>query len=302
MGYIILAGSGILFYFPGCHRAGQPEETEVHPNVPVTVTSIHTGKFVDYTELTATSSFLIKAVIKSPVSGYVDQCNMIPGDKVVKGEEIFRLRTKESQALEGDSLSQLAFSGMIRIRASIDGTIVSIEHPKGDYVQEGDPLTTIVMPSSLVFILEAPMELRKFIRQGNSCELLLPGNETLMATIKSVLPSMTGSSQTQRVILQPHAESFLPENLIAKVKIVKDIRQNAVILPKSCILSDEIMKNFWVMKLVNDSTAVKIPVITGVTNADSAEILSPVLDPKDLFLSSGNYGLGDSVTVKVIHK
>jgi hypothetical protein len=56
------------------------------------------------------------------------------------------------------------------------------------------------------------------------------------------------------------------------------------------------------MKLVSDSVAVKIPVTTGLSNGNDIEILSPVFSPSDLFLSSGNYGLGDTVKVTVTKK
>jgi hypothetical protein len=94
----------------------------------------------------------------------------------------------------------------------------------------------------------------------------------------------------------------MPENLIAKIRIVKRVIPKATLLNKSCILTDEVMQNFWVMKMVNDSIAVKVPVITGLSSGNDIEIKSPAFSPSDLFLSSGNYGLGDTVTVIVSKK
>ena len=111
---------------------------------------------------------------------------------------------------------------------------------------------------------------------------------------------MSGASQTMQVVLQPRSLTDLPENLIAKVRIVRASKNNAVILPKSCLLNDEIMKSFWVMKLVSDTMAVKVPVITGIQGADSIEILSPALGSADRILTSGNYGLGDTAIVRII--
>jgi hypothetical protein len=54
------------------------------------------------------------------------------------------------------------------------------------------------------------------------------------------------------------------------------------------------------MKLINDSTAVKVPVTTGIIDKDNVQIKMPVFKDTDLFLSSGNYGLGDTANVKVI--
>jgi hypothetical protein len=130
--------------------------------------------------------------------------------------------------------------------------------------------------------------------------VILPDNTEVSAYVKSVLPSMSEASQTQRMVLQPRSVTGYPENLMAKVKIVRNIKANATILPKSCILNDEIMQNFWVMKLINDSMAVKIPVKTGILGTDSIEVISPVFNVTDRILNSGNYGLGDTVKVRSI--
>ncbi|MEI8007867.1 MAG: RND transporter, partial [Bacteroidota bacterium] len=127
------------------------------------------------------------------------------------------------------------------------------------------------------------------------------GNQQVTAKVKTVLPSMSGASQTQRVVLQPLTQVNLPENLIAKVRIVKSLRPSAVILPKECILSDEVMKEFWVMKLVNDTLAVKVMVKVGIMNADSAEVILPVFQNTERILSSGNYGVGDTAVVRIVN-
>lgn len=83
------------------------------------------------------------------------------------------------------------------------------------------------------------------------------------------------------------------------------VKQNAgiakQIFPKAAILSDEMMEKFWVMKLINDSTAVKIDIDPGVSNKEVIEVKSPIFNTEDQFLISGNYGLPDTALVKVIH-
>jgi hypothetical protein len=94
----------------------------------------------------------------------------------------------------------------------------------------------------------------------------------------------------------------IPENLIARIRVVRKTVPAAVTLPKACILSDEVMKHFWVMKLANDSTAVRVNVVIGLAEGNNIEITDPVFTENDLFLASGNYGLADSVKVKVVGK
>ena len=79
----------------------------------------------------------------------------------------------------------------------------------------------------------------------------------------------------------------------SKVQPVKQI------LPKSCVSTDEMMKEFWIMKVINDSTAVKVPVTIGNKNEDEIEILSPVFRTDDRIISEGNYGMADKALIKL---
>lgn len=72
-----------------------------------------------------------------------------------------------------------------------------------------------------------------------------------------------------------------------------------MVLPKSAVLSNETQTEFWVMKLMNDSTAVKVNVQMGLQNAGMIEILSPSFQPDDKIIIEGNYGLSDTAKVKV---
>ena len=111
---------------------------------------------------------------------------------------------------------------------------------------------------------------------------------------------MSANSQTERFIVKLAESRNLPENLTVKIRIIKESVNSAVSLPKSCILSDETMKELWVMKLISDTVAVKFPVTTGITEGDYIQITKPAFNNSDLFLTSGNYGLGDTVYVRVL--
>jgi hypothetical protein len=53
------------------------------------------------------------------------------------------------------------------------------------------------------------------------------------------------------------------------------------------------------MKMIDNNTAVKVPVIKGIETAGKVEILSPVLKPSDMILLTGNYGLPDTAEVVI---
>ena len=57
---------------------------------------------------------------------------------------------------------------------------------------------------------------------------------------------------------------------------------------------------FGVMKLVNDSIAIKVPVKKGIESSEKIEILEPVFSSSDRIIISGNYGLADTAKVNII--
>jgi hypothetical protein len=283
----------------GCKNIAEKDIPESRPGLPVTVTSVRYGEMASYIELSATSQFMYKAIIKTPVTGYIENMEIIQGDAVGKNQTLFTIRTKEASALLDDSAKNLKFNGMVDVKAAIAGIVASVEHPKGDYVAEGDQLCQVALPESFVFILDVPFELSRFVRINGSCEIILPDSTYLQGVVKARFPVMAGSSQTERYVVKLTGSGRLPENLTVKIKIVKEDIKNSVSLLKSCILTDETMQSFWVMKLINDSMAVKVTVKTGITQGDYVQIMQPAFNPMDKFLSSGNFGLGDTAYVKV---
>jgi hypothetical protein len=220
---------------------------------------------------------------------------------VEKGNLLFILKTKEASALEKNQItdSSLFFKGLIKIKASKTGVISNIVHQKGDYVQEGDELAMLSEQNSLVFLLEVPFELDPYIKKNISCNILLTGNRTITGTISSNLPVMDMQSQTENFIVKPSTSEKLPENLIAKIKIIKTSKSKAFILPKPAILANETQTEFWVMQLINDSIAIKVPIKKGIELSDKVEILQPVFGSSDRILLTGNYGLSDTAKVTI---
>ena len=56
------------------------------------------------------------------------------------------------------------------------------------------------------------------------------------------------------------------------------------------------------MKLINDSTAVKVPIKKGIESQGKIEITEPVFTANDKIIQTGNYGLEDTARVTIIKK
>ena len=270
--------------------------------MPVTVTHADFTSMVDGVELNATSSFLLKTNVKSNANGYLQEVNAQLGQPVGKGKRMFVIRSKEAHSI-GNSLAaldtSLHFSGLIPIQAPGSGYVTQLAYQAGDYVQDGEILATISDVNSLVFMLELPYELKPFLPKNKTLQLVLPDGQKLFGIITRAMPSVDPVSQTQSYVVKvPHAAA-IPENLVAKVMFVKSVKKGAVSLPKEAIVTNETQSEFWIMKMVGSSTAVKVLVRKGIETSDRVEILSPVLKPTDKILLTGNYGLPDTAKVTI---
>jgi multidrug efflux pump subunit AcrA (membrane-fusion protein) len=290
----------------GTEKAGEKPAAEAKDSIeegtPVTVITIDHSGLNDYIELNAVSAFLQKSYVKAVANGYLQSADVYPGKYVQEGQTLFTLQTKEARSI-GNSIkvldSSLKFSGVTTIKASEHGYITQLNHQSGDYVQDGEQLAVISDRSSFVFLLNLPYELRPYVLGKRSVELLLPDGTKLNGAIGPVMPTVDSASQTQNVVIRVATSAAIPENLIAKVRVLKTVRPNTQSLPKDAVLTDETESNFWVMKLMDSSTAVKVPVKKGIETRDKVEILSPQFAKDDKILVTGNYGLPDTAKVKV---
>ena len=279
------------------------DDKAVNAQVPVTVTSVSDSDMVDYTVLNASSSFQQKNYVKSNTNGYIQKVNTLIGHFVDKGETIFTVKTKEAQSI-GNSINVLdttfKFSGVNKIKAPEHGYITQLNHQVGDYVQDGEQLAVISDRSSFAFIMQLPYEMQGTVKLNQGVQLTLPGGEIVNGTVTSFMPNVDTASQTQGVVIKINSNKQIPENLIAKARVVRTQKQNAISLPKSAVLSNETQTDFWVMKLINSTTAVKVPVKTGLEVGDRIEIISPKFSKDDKIVVTGNYGLTDTAKVKIV--
>lgn len=301
---LFLCFFSLAIFFCSCKSSNNAsvETITEAPRTPVTITSVLYEPLEDYIELNATSSFLQQDFIKSNLNGYIQKANIKLGDHVHSGQTLFILKTKEAQAI-GNEVNKLdpsfKFSGVNTIRADVTGYVADINHQAGDYVQDGEQLAVIYDSKSFVFIMNVPYQYHEYVAAGKQVAITLPDGEHLSGTVKASLPVVDSVSQTQVVALRINSSHNIPVNLVAKVKIIKTSKTAAVVVDKKAVLSDESLSNFWVMKMINDSTAVKVPIKKGIESGDKVEILSPEFSPTDKILLTGNYGLSDTAFVKV---
>jgi biotin carboxyl carrier protein len=296
--------TGALLLILSCRHAAQRAEEPGAVITPVTIVPVEFKSVTSTVGLSAVATFMNKSIIRATITGTIEKILISPGEFITTGQLLFTVRTREAMAINKTAMSDtsLNFKGLINITSPKEGVINSITYQKGDFVQEGDELAVVSEQSSLVFILAVPFELEKYIQTNRICNILLPDNRQIRGIITGKLPEMDIQSQTIRYIVKPSTTDRLPGNMIATVKLVKSTNEKASVLPKQAVSGNETQTEFWVMKLLNDSTAVKIIVSKGFENNEEVEITKPQFLPPDRFVLTGNYGLSDTASVKITAK
>lgn len=254
----------------------------------------------DEISLNATASYLLQSDVKANATGYITGTKIKLGDKVNRGATLFSLQTKEARAL-GNTINKLdasfRFNGNSSVQSPSSGYVIMVNHQTGDYVQDGEVLATVNDASSFGFVMDVPYEYLNLLKNEKSILLTLPDGTHTTGIIAKVMPSADAISQTVKVLVKV-ANKNIPENLIATVTFVKN-KSFGLSVPKAAVVSDETQSSFWVMKLINDSTAVRTDFEKGLENNKWTQVVSGNINTGDRVIVSGNFGLADTALVNI---
>ena len=297
-----LAFSLLLFLMSACKQK-EVVVAEVHDPVITTVSTVQPIQqaLTSYLQLNANTVFQKKLVVRANITGYITALKWKVGDHISSGATFCSIMSKEQRALK--SLSQREpslqqFQLPMVVSTSAAGFITAVNYIQGDFVNEGDVLATVTEPSSLVLVVNVPYEYHQYVFIGKSCEVQLPDGKKIMATISRSIPVVDQVSQTQQYFIRLPLNQPLPENMNVLVRIPIKQKLNALCLPMQAIQTNETQDDFWVMKLVNDSLAVRVPVTIGIQNDSLKEVVSGI-SINDRIITKGGYGLADSALVNL---
>jgi Barrel-sandwich domain of CusB or HlyD membrane-fusion len=289
----------IFLFLSSCKKTDEETETAGEVKALVTLTTPEYNSLSEYMEFNAVTQFQRKDNLRATATGYISSIYFNPGNSIERGEVFCSISTKEQNALrtlsETDSSLQ-KFQNPLTIESNATGIISTINVLNGDYVNEGDVIATVLEPGSLVLNLNVPYESHNIVTKGKACEVYLPDGKIINTYISQSLPTVDPKTLAQVYLIDMGSYS-LPENLNVTVRVAVNKQTNVLSLPIKAVQTDEEQKEFWVMKLVNDSLAVQVPVITGAQNDSLIQIISDVISTDDKIILQGAYGLPDSSMV-----
>jgi hypothetical protein len=283
-------------------RGENDNTNEGNGGTPVQIIHPIITNISDYMELNGNTAFLNKETVRATFQGFIEKTYKNIGDIIKQGDILFRIRTKEFAAVDSAKLmiGSENFQGSINIKAKSSGVLTELDYHSGDFVSEGEQLALISNPSSLIVKLSVPFENISEVRLNERCEIKLPNGEKIPGMIEKAIPSVDSGTQTQTYLIMLSTNKEIPENLNVIVKIPVKNYNNALVLPKTSLMTDVTENIFWVMKLINDSTAIRVNVSKGIENDSLVQILDSKLNISDYIILNGAYGLPDTARVEPV--
>ncbi len=286
-----------------CTSANKNQEAEVETKSDVKVTSPVIKDIGQTVSFKGTIHYLQTNTIRSRVNGIVKGVNCRVAGTILARQPLFIIQTLEAAALQKSTFTNENFkSFQDTIFSSVDGAMSSLEVQVGDYVQSGDVLGSYIRANSLRILVDVPVEQAGTVKTGMTCDVLLPNGEKIGGKVVGLWSSAIGQDQTQAFIVEPLSPVKLPENISLSVQFKTGELKGALLIPKNALLGDELQTSFWVMKLVNDSTCIKVPVDKGLETDSLVQLLRSGLTPSDRLVYEGGYGLPDTAIVRIIKK
>lgn len=288
----------LLLFFISCSKDSKTN-ANMPIGTPVKVSNPFITSLTEYMNFNASTVFMRKEIVRSTFQGFIQKVYKNIGDYVNAGDVVFQIITKEAFATDSlrIKLSDETFSGVVNIKAKSSGILTELNYNVGDFVSDGEQLSVISDPNSLAVMLNVPYQHISKIKLKSNCVLILPNGNHINGTISKSLPSVDPVTQTQTFLVDFGDGKNIPANLNLEVKIPVSVIKNAVVLPKSAIQTDETLTSFWIMKLLNDTIAVRIDITKGIENDSLVQILSPRLSSADRIIIDGAYGLPDTARV-----
>ncbi|KPH79930.1 efflux RND transporter periplasmic adaptor subunit [Bosea vaviloviae] len=197
-------------------------------------------------------------------------------------------RVQLSQAKLAQSALMAPFSGVVGLRS------VSV----GDYVAVGKQLITLTNIDPIKVDFRVPEIFLSQVKLGQSISLkvdAVPGQD-FQGKIFAVDPvvDVNGRAIKLRATV-PNADLVLKPGLFARVTIVVDRRENAMLIPESAVVPDGVGKIVYV---VENGKAKRVAVVLGKRLPGKVEIVKG-LTPQMMVVSSGQMRLREGSTVSI---
>jgi multidrug efflux pump subunit AcrA (membrane-fusion protein) len=317
---VVIGGGLYAFWHKGVpHHEAQPEKA-IETEVSVEVGKISLATLRHYVTAYGTiepepgvaGKAPASARITAPVAGIVGEVNCIEGQQVEKGQILFTLNN--SRKLDG-SLDQTP----LKIIAPLSGTVTYVNIKPGEVTDPETPtaLVEIVDLNRLIVAANVPSSQLSALKVGQVVEIIPQQNEAhdtfeqtetaVSNTTPAALPGTVALIEDwidPRTDMGPVDISVPPEARLRPgqfvcVRIITEEHRDCLTVPSRSIVKNE--NGEWVISLVSGKFAVQQPVKIGFREGDRVQIHSLILQPGDVVVTTGAYGLPAKTKIRILN-
>jgi len=292
----------LTFFFSGCASRQPAQEAEASVKSDVSVCKPVIRSANNRISFQGVTRYMQTNDIRSKMTGIITRVNCAVAENISINQALFTVQPQEAAALQKSKLSSQLIAGLSdTVYSHLSGQIKTLNVQIGDFVQAGDILASCIRTNSMRIIVYIPVEQVSAVEKMKDCMITLPDGSTIGGQVSGKLPAAEAQNQTQAFIIEPKMNISLAENINLTIQFIAETIQNAVFVPQSAVLGNEEQTRFWVMKLINDSTCMKVAVEKGMKVDSLVQLIGSDLKTDNLIISEGGYGLPDSARVKVIN-
>ncbi|MBU1700112.1 MAG: efflux RND transporter periplasmic adaptor subunit [Candidatus Eisenbacteria bacterium] len=220
----------------------------------------------------------------------------LQGRELISAETLETARTafENAEVALDQAKLQLEYSN---IRSPIDGVVMERHVERGDLVHSNDVVYVVADLEPLQARIRVPEKRMMQLCAGQQARITVdPAPDRVFpATVRMINPGVDPSSGTVKVTLDvPSAGGLLKPGMFATVRIVTDLRENTLIIPKKSLVLETDDDDVFA---VRDGRAQRVRIKLGYTDGDRVEVLSG-LTPDDRVITVGHEGLKEGAAVR----
>jgi len=223
-------------------------------------------------------------------------------DKVKAGYDSAVAGLNQAKAAVNLSGYQIKVS---RIIAPFDGIVARKMVNEGEVVAPGalGPYGMLTLMDIKEVIVKAGVGEKEigFIKKGMKATVEVDAypDEKFEGIVDNISPSADPMNKNFPVEIRiPNPEFKLKTGMFARVKILVESRENALVIPESAIIEEKSGKIVFVVD--SGEVAKKINVKTGIEEEGFVEITEGEITPQSRIITEGNFGLKEGARVLVI--
>lgn len=193
--------------------------------------------------------------------------------------------------------AQLSYT---EIRSPISGVVTDRPLFAGETAAAGTPVITVMDTSALLAKLHMSQIQAQQLKNRAPASIAVRGlDEPVAAKVSLISPALDPGSTTMEVWLRvENPKGALKVGTPVRTTITGRTASNALTVPQEAIQTGPDGVSKFVLVIASDGAATRKTVTLGITNSESAQILSGVT-AADNVITTGGYGLDEGTKVKI---